>query len=226
MKNYSRVLLGFLLIMLMAPLFGQQKSPKPYIATDGEMIFGFNQLTVPDQFFDRKMRFSFFPHLDFTVHKDFNKYMGIYAGIGHQNIGLRFEDSVKKMHRSLVVNAPIGLKFGNFEKGVFLFGGVDFGYFYHYKQRYSVGEDKFVIKEFNSDRINNTNWAWFVGMELPGGLNLRFKYYMNDFFNQGYTNEIGAMPYAGASSRIWYISIGSRNVLGGNRWREEEPEDE
>jgi len=208
------------------PSYGQQKAPKPYFSTDGEMIFSFNQLTVPNQFFDRKMRFSFFPHLDFTVHKDFSKNIGLYLGVGHQNIGLRFEDSVKKMHRSLVVNAPVGIKLGDFEKGVFLFGGVDFGYFYHYKQKFTVGEDKFVIKEFNSDRINNTNMAWVVGIELPGGYNFRFKYYLNDFFNQSYVNEAGAMPYAGASSGIWYISFGTRNVLGGNRWRQEEPEDE
>ncbi|MEL6653188.1 MAG: hypothetical protein AAFQ87_20490, partial [Bacteroidota bacterium] len=117
MRNTLNLFLCLIFLGLSFSSQAQQKSPKPYLATDGEMIFGFNQLSIPNEFFDRKMRFSFFPHVDFTVHKDFSKNIGIYAGIGHQNIGLRIEDSVKRMHRSLVVNAPIGLKVGDFEKG-------------------------------------------------------------------------------------------------------------
>ena len=76
---------------------------------------------------------------------------------------------------------------------------------FHYKEKQFINGDKQrKSKEWFSDKVNLFNPSVFAGIQLPGGMNVKFKYYLNDFLNQAYTETVGGVktkPYSGLKSQ-------------------------
>ncbi len=201
-----------------------------YMSSGGEIILsgadvGFNGTDV-----NTNMRFTLFFHLQTQVNFDFSDNIGLYTGFAIRNVGLIMEDyyqnvgydvdqtdpnynkNTKIKHRSYALGFPIAIKVGSFKNNFFAYGGLEYEWMFHYKQKKFIDGAKYKLKEWTSDRVNPWIPSWFVGLQFPGGINLKFKYYMNDFLNKDFTGQDFGVDVDYSqfeSSGIWYISLSS-----------------
>ena len=114
--------------------------------------------------------------------------------------------------RSYTISFPLGFKIGNLSKNRFLFFGGEIEFPFHYKNKVWVdGQKEMIYTEWFSDQTNPYLLSSFVGIQFPGGFNLKFKYYFTDLMNKDYTvNENGTeiKPFKDIKSQIFYISFG------------------
>ena len=97
-----------------------------------------------------------------------------------------------------------------FSDNFFLYGGGEYEYMFHYKQKLFLEDNKTKFKEWGSDRVNSFIPSFFVGVQFPHGINLKFKYYLDDFLNKDFTGtDFGYnVDYSQfEKSRIWYLSL-------------------
>jgi hypothetical protein len=160
---------------------------------------------------------------------DFNKFIGLYTGLGIRNIGFITEDlyqnigflniddthvdwnkNTKIKRRTYSLGIPLAVKLGNLNKDVFFYGGGEYEYTFHYKQKLFIDGNKYKYPEWNSKRVNTWMPSVFAGIQFPRGINLKVKYYMENFLNPGFTGiDFGEdVDYSHFNSTgIWYISI-------------------
>jgi hypothetical protein len=215
-----------------------------YRTNGGEVIFSLADVTFNNNPVNSNLRFTAFFHGQQRFNLDFGKYVGLFTGVGIRNIGFITEDlyqnvgfldidnthvdwnkNVKIKRRSYSVGFPLALKLGVMDKA-YLFGGAEIEYMFHYKQKLFIDGEKFKFSEWASDRVNPWIPSFFAGIQLPKGLNIKFKYYLDDFLNPGFTGvDFGEnVDYSTfQSSGIWYISIATiiskksvQNMIGGN----------
>jgi hypothetical protein len=186
---------------------------KNYFSTSGEMIFSFATLKKNGNEISSNMRWSPFFNYQIIRNTDFNNHFGVFRGFAIRNVGFIYDipgtDSLKK-HRTYNIGIPLGVKFGNLN-GIFLWGGYEFEIPFVYKEKTFVGEKK--TDNFEVWFSNRHNWytqSVFFGVNFPKGFNLKFKYYLNNFFNKNYTETInGAQvkPFANFDAQVLYIAI-------------------
>ncbi len=124
-------------------------------------------------------------------------------------------DNVRYKFRTYNIGIPLGIKIGKMNNS-FIYGGYEIAYSFNYKEkRFQDGnksnKDVYWFGSAN-DRVQPWQHGFFVGIQFPYGANLKFKYYMNEFFNQDYTDGAGNQPYAGFETNVFYFSL-SFNVL-------------
>jgi len=184
-------------IVVSISIFSLQAQSDVYSVTSGEMIFSWADVQQKIPFPDGQMqnisgipRFSVFLHLGQYVHLDFSDAVGVYLGAALRNIGFITEDDAlgieKEKHRSYTLGIPLALKIGSFRNHFYVFGGGEYELLFHYKYKYWVDGDKYKTSEWFSDRTNRFVPSVFVGIQFPKGLNLKFKYYLDDFLNNDY----------------------------------------
>jgi len=119
--------------------------------------------------------------------------------------------------RAYTISFPLGIKVGNLAKNHFLFFGGEIEFPFHYKNKVWVDGDKQQkYTEWFSDQTNPYLLSAFVGIQLPGGVNLKFKYYFDDLMNTDYETSVRTTtdsavkikPFEGIKSKIFYISFG------------------
>ena len=206
-------------------------APRPevkiYSTSGGELIFSFADVENGGGSINSNLRFTGFFHLGEYWHFDFTDNFGMITGFGLRNIGMITKDDgiltrehvglfdendeVKIKRRSYSFGVPLALRFGNFNRRTFVFAGAEAELMFHYKEKLFVNgnkEDKF--NEWFSDRTNLLNPSIFGGIQFPGGVNLKFKYYLLDFLDPDYSERINGnlvQPYRGLTSNIFYISL-------------------
>lgn len=178
------------------------------------MIFSFATIEKSGNQINSNLRWS--PVFNFQAFKnyDFTKHFGFFHGLAMRNVGFIYEipgtDSLKK-HRTYNFGIPIGLKIGNLEKGSFVYGGYEFELPFHYKEKLFINDDKKDV--VGVWFANQTNWytqSVFVGINFPSGFNLKFKYYLDGFFNKNYTetvNGVRTKPFENFDARVFYIAL-------------------
>nr|WP_319398421.1 hypothetical protein [uncultured Carboxylicivirga sp.] len=158
-----------------------------YSISSGEMVFGWADVESGGQSISNNLRFTAFLHLGQYVHLDFNDAIGFYSGVALRNIGFITEDDAlgmeKEKHRSYTLGIPLALKLGSFRNNFYIYGGAEYELLFHYKYKYWEDGKKYKTTEWFSDRTNRFVPSAFVGIQLPKGLNLKFKYYLDDFLN-------------------------------------------
>ena len=82
--------------------------------------------------------------------------------------------------------------------------------FFHYKQKQFVGDTKSKYSEWFSDRTERFAPSFFAGIQFPKGINLKFKYYPNDFLNRSFTGQdfgqdVNYAEYT--KSNLFYIAL-------------------
>ncbi len=204
------------LLFLSTFVFGQEK--KVYVTSGGEMIFSFATIDNGGSSDGSVMRWSPVFNLQTYGNYDFSKHAGLIFGGALRNVGFIYDvpnsGGTKKKFRNYDIGIPVGIKVGNLNK-VFFFGGYEIEFPINYKEKTFVDErktDKFNV--WFSSRVPSYYHSVFAGIQFPYGLNLKFKYYLSEFFNQNYTEGDGNQPYKGLNANVFYFSISTSLFKG------------
>ncbi len=217
MKKHINLL--FALSFLAGIAHGQKNV---YTTTGGEWIFSWADAQQNGLDVDAITRFSPVINLQSQVHMDQTDKFGFFTGLNLRNIGFIWDDpivpSTRYKARAYTVGIPVGFKVGNMT-GIYLFGGYELELPFNYKEKKFVNEDK-EDKEvyWFSNRIPGLYQSLFVGIQTPYGTQLKFKYYMTNFFNKDYTANDGQggtfKPYAGFDANVFYVSLSFQILKG------------
>ena len=191
-----------------------QTSPIYYSAS-GEMIFSFADIEDHGQEANSLMRWAPFVNIQAFANKDLSEHIGLFSGLAIRNVGYIYDDYtipasqlvVKKKFRTYNLGIPLGIKVGNLDK-LFFYGGYEIEFPFVYKEKTFDDGDKInKISGWFSNRPENLQHGLLAGVQLPAGINLKFKYYFSEFHNQEFTDGSGAKPYEGLESHIFYFSL-------------------
>lgn len=200
-----------LFLFSFSQLFAQTKI---YSSSSGEMIFSFARIVKQGNNVESNLRWSPVFNLQSLVNYDFTKHVGLFHGLALRNVGFIYDipntDSLKK-YRTYNVGIPLGFKIGNLTKGLFLYGGYEFEIPIHYKEKTFVSENKErKVAVWFSNRVEWYTQSVFVGFNFPKGFNLKFKYYLNDFFNKDFTetvNGVQTRPFQQFNANVFYLAL-------------------
>lgn len=180
--------------MLLFSAFVSNAQSDLYTVTSGEIIFGWadveQNVNGQVQNISNNLRFTIFLHLGQYVHYDFSNTFGLYTGGAIRNVGFITEDGAldleKEKHRSYSLGVPLAFKLGSFDKHFYVFGGAEYELMFHYKYKWWEGGTKYKTTEWFSNRTNMFMPSVFAGVQFPKGLNVKFRYYLDDFLNSNY----------------------------------------
>jgi hypothetical protein len=206
----AALLLGFLILLMP----DGRSQTKKYTSTSGEIIFSFANIKYNGVERNSNLRWS--PVFNWQVlrNRDFTQHFGFFHGLAIRNVGFIFDlphsDTLKK-YRTYNLGIPLGIKLGNLDNGFFIYGGYEFEVPINYKEKTFVNERK--TDRFNVWFSDRTGWwtqSAFVALNFPGGLNVKFKYYLNNFFNKDFTetvNGVKVQPFRNFDANVFYIAI-------------------
>ncbi len=185
-----------------------------YTTSSGELIFSYANINYNGSETSSVLRFSPVFNVQTLVNKDMSDKFGVFTGLAVRNVGFIYDvpdqPGVRMKHRTYNLGVPIGFKIGNLDKA-FLFGGYEFEIPIVYKEKTFVNEDKQdKTTIWFSDRVNTWNNTVFLGVQLPAGLSVKFKYYLTNFFNKDYestTSGVTTKPYANSDYNVFYFSL-------------------
>lgn len=187
-----------------------------YTTSGGEMIFSF--ATIDDNGEENTSVIRWAPVFNFQgmLNADFNEHVGVFTGLALRNVGYIYDNyrfmendvqvKVKKKFRTYNLGLPIGIKIGNMNKA-FIYGGYDVEFPIHYKEKTFRDEKKTKFSAWFSNRVEQFQHGFMVGIQFPYGGNLKFKYYVSSFHNTDYTEANGNKPYQNLNSNIFYFSL-------------------
>jgi hypothetical protein len=198
-----------------------------YRVSSGELIFSLADVDLDGESIDPILRFSAFFHFQEIWNFDFSDQFGLQAGLALRNVGfITRDDPIRIMEHQEFIDAgdevdikrrsysfgiPLAFKVGKMKKGGFFFAGAEPELMFHYKEKLFVNGDKDdKYNEWFSDRVNLFNPSVFAGFQFKSGINIKAKYYLNDFLNQDYQEMIDGVPnfpYQNLNTRMFYISI-------------------
>jgi hypothetical protein len=110
------------------------------------------------------------------------------------------------------------VKLGDLEQNnpFFFFGGYELEMPFHYKQkRFEDGDKVNKITGYFSKRTERFTQSVYAGVQFRNGFSLKFKYYLDGFFNQDFEefrdqpdgSRIAVKPYKGFDANVFYFSI-------------------
>lgn len=190
---------------------------KSYVTTGGELVFSFAEIDNNGINPENILRFSPVFNVQVFGNFDFGKHFGLIAGGSIRNVGFingntNVENSgIKKKYRTYSLGIPLGFKIGNVNN-FFFFGGYEIEFPFHYKEKTFINGTKqdSKISTWFSGRVPVLYNSVFAGIQFPYGLNLKFKYYFTNFFNESFTetvNGVQVMPYDNYKVNVFYFSL-------------------
>jgi hypothetical protein len=235
--------LYFAIIMITGAVSVPAMAQKVYPVTSGEIIFSQTNSSFKQEFLNQypgaslsadNVRFTCFLHIGQYFHMDFNNSFGMYSGLAVRNVGMITDETLPQtvgnteeykryniVRRQYMLGVPLAIKLGSFKNHFYVFGGGEYEMAFHFKEKYWT--DSY---DRSGSKTKSTQWfasetptfipSLFVGIQFPGGVNLKFKYYLNDFLNNGYKS--GNNSQAGStfnvsdltryqSSQLMYVSL-------------------
>lgn len=189
-----------------------------YSVTSSELLFQFSNTEIDGLDVSDQMRFTAFFHWGQNWHLDFNNSIGLFTGFAIRNVGFIYDEDQpfqKTIRRSYTLGAPLALKIGSFKHHFYLFGGGEYEMLFHYKAKrwYSHDRDGVKVKdsEWFSDKTRLFVPFAFAGIQFPGGINVKFKYYLGDFLNTEYVGrDLGSDNVSFADytrQEMFYLSV-------------------
>jgi len=228
--KYSLIILVMLLILGAKEAFTQ----KIYPITSGEMIFSNGTAEFTEEYLQQypearvsgvPLRYTTVFHLSQYWHMDFTGNFGLYTGLGVKNIGIISDEFLyngapgiesyepyKIIRRLYTGGIPFALKIGSFEDNLYFFGGGEIEFALHYKEKYwnshSRSGSKTKYTEWFGNRTEPVLPSVIAGVQFPGGINLKFKYYLNDFLNHDFKSSSFVSDLTRyKTSQVWYLSL-------------------
>ncbi len=158
-----------------------------YRENSGEFIFAFSNVQRGGIDIPTKMRFTLFFHAGQNMHYDFSNSLGFFSGYGIRNIGLVTEENEEIIkRRTYALGIPLAFKLGSFKDHFYFYGGGEYELFFHYKQKQYIDGNKTKQSEWFSNRTQRFALSVFAGFQFPRGINLKFKYYPENFINKDF----------------------------------------
>ncbi len=201
-----------LLLILVTGIQGistAQDKPEKYILSGGELIFSFADVNGG---YDNILRFSpVFNTQSWHVY-DYGDFAFFY-GLGIRNVGFIIDDNTNNIRykfRTYNIGVPLGAIL-EFSDNMGIYAGYELELPINFKQKTFVNERK--EEKFNSwfsDRTPTLAHAMFVGFQFRGGLNVKFKYYLNNFFNKDFRaveDGIEIFPYEDMDVHVFYFAL-------------------
>jgi len=188
--------------------YSQDNQEKVYSTSGGEIIFSGAAMSIGGNEPNNVVRFSPVFNFQNLVNYDAAENIGFFTGLTFRNVGLVWDDPTtgnRKKARTYNLGIPVGIKLGNFEKS-FIYGGYEIEFPFHYKEKEFQGDTKLKSNAWFSKKVESVQQAVMVGIQFPYGANLKFKYYLTNFFNEGYSDGSGT-PYAGYDVNVFYVSL-------------------
>lgn len=227
MKRTS-IIIAFSLILTI----GISQTEK-YWSGGSETIFGFASIDDDGSSRGNVMRFAPFLNLQGMYNIDMGKNFGLFTGLAVRNVGYIYDNYkiyndpndledityVKKKFRTYNLAVPLGLKLGRLDK-LFIYGGYEIEYAFNYKEKTFEGDrksDKFVV--WFGDRAEQFQHGFLVGIQLPYGSNIKFKYYLSGFHNQDFVDNDGNKPYENLNTSIFYFSLNYNLFKNANSYK-------
>jgi hypothetical protein len=193
-----------------------------YTTTGGEWIFSWANANQQGYDIDVITRFSPVINIQNQVHYDKTDRFGFFTGFSLRNVGFIWNDPIapetKHKARAYTVGLPLAVKVGDMT-GFYLFGGYELELPFNYKEKLFVNEDK-VSKEvyWFSNRIPGLYQSLMAGIQTPYGTQIKFKYYLTNFFNKSYTANNGNggtfKPYGDFDANVFYVSLSFQILKG------------
>ena len=191
---------------------------KAYFTSGSEMIFSFAKIDYEGDESGNIMRWAPVINLQGMLNKDISKNIGFFTGLAIRNVGYIYDNyktvndngepiTVKKKFRTYNLGLPLGVKIGNLDK-FFVYGGYEMEFPFHYKEKTFIDEKKDKFTAWFSNRVEQFQQSFFVGVQLPYGANLKFKYYISNFHNKDYYETSSASkPYENLNGNVFYVSL-------------------
>jgi hypothetical protein len=206
--------IGLVMIALSACLYSHGQEKKIYTVTSGEWIFSFANIKQNGADVSSIIRFSPVFNFQNIANYDVSDRFGLMGGLAFRNVGFIYDvpnSNLKMKYRTYNIGIPVGFKIGNM-KGRFLYGGYELEIPINFKSKTFTNEDKTDKSSvWFSNQTNTFNHALFVGIQLPLGGNLKFKYYLTNFFNKDYTAQDSQgnpyKPYQDMNVNVFYFSL-------------------
>jgi hypothetical protein len=180
-----------------------------YTVSGGEVIFQSSQVEQYGNDVNTNLRFTLFLHLGEYLHIDLGDHIGFFSGIGLRNVGLITEkDDVKIKYRTYNLGMPLALKLGSFKNNLYIFGGAEYEWMVHFKQKIFESGNKTKYTSWFSNRTPDFIPSAFVGLQFPEGIQVKFRYYLNDYLNHNFNGGGTYEDYRGfTKTQVWYISV-------------------
>lgn len=213
MKHHYRFIILISLVVLVNS--GSLKAQdKIYWSTGFEMMFSFADIQQDGISKSSIIRWAPVINVQTFFNYDATKRFGLFSGIGVRNVGFIYDqsDAIRKKYRTYNIGVPVGLKVGNFEK-TFVYAGYEIEFPFSYKEKTFENDVKSKYTEWFTDRIPTVYHTVLIGIQLPRGVNIKFKYYLTGFFNQDFVQIDGTtgdpyQPYENLDVNVFFFSIG------------------
>ena len=157
------------------------------------------------------VRFAPFFNLTNYINVDFSEKAGFMGGLSIRNLGYIYDQdpTTRIKVRSYNLGIPLNIKFGDMDKS-FVYVGYEIEFPFNWQQKTFINEQKTKLNKWFSDRTP-IQQSVTVGLQLPYGANIKFKYYFTNFYNQDYlesdANGNPVKPYENSEANIFYISL-------------------
>lgn len=240
----KRMFLFLGLIICMIFTQSTYSQTKTYTTSGGEIIFSWGDLQYDEAFqstytqasiVSQPVRFTAFFHIQQFWHLDLNNNIGFFSGIGLRNVGMisdevlpvNYQDNptnvtyfnAKIIRRSYTLGIPLAIKVGSFKDHLNVYAGGEIEWAFHMKEKWWDNHSR------SGTKTKSTTWwpsqittflpSTFVGLQFPGGVNLKFKYYLDNFLNNQYDKYKGATTSAHVvsdltkyeKSNLFYVSL-------------------
>ncbi len=198
----------YTLVLLLLAFLPSKAQINTYSTSSGEIIFSFADYKINGEQMNNPVRFTCFLHLGSFQHFDFNDKVGLYTGTAIRNVGFistKGDSLIKR--RNYYIGIPLAIKIGNLDEDTYVYAGVEGELAINYKEKIFINEEK--VHKFNvwfSNRTNSFMPSVFMGVNLKGGFNMKFKYYLSDFYNKNFVAS-GEKIYANTTSQMFYFSV-------------------
>lgn len=198
-------------LMFVGIQFANAQDKQVYSTTMLEIPFTWANSSNNGVEYSGPVRFAPFFNLTNYVNVDFSEKAGFLAGLSVRNLGYIYDQdpTTRIKVRSYNLGIPLGIKLGDMDKG-FVYLGYEVEFPFNWQQKTFINEQKTKLNKWFSDRTP-IQQSVMVGLQLPYGANIKFKYYFTNFYNQDYTesdaNGNPVKPYENFEANIFYISL-------------------
>ncbi len=201
--------LFYLVFVLLLCNISTLRAQKVYTTSGGELILQSGQIEQNNETVSSIVRLTWWFHNNEHLHFDIIRYTGLFTGISLRNIGFITDiDDIKTKYRSYSLALPLALKIGALPKNFYIFGGAEYEWMFHFKQKVFTEGEKRKYSEWFSKRTQQFIPSVFAGIQFPGGLNLKFRYYLDDFLNHNYQGTQEFSDYRNfTKTQLWTVSM-------------------